>query len=1181
LYQTARFLAVQKSGVARDQRVPQWRAAFGAVLGLIVMVAAASYLVAQREAALRDAEREVRNLSLILADWVEDGFRSVEQLELGVAEWVRAEGITTPEEFRQRLSTREAHEALRARAATLRRIDRILFIDSAGGLIANSVSFPPPDINVAGRDYFEALRYGDGPDTFLSTPLRNQVDGKWTIFVACRIRGEDGRLLGIAGTAVDLQRFEAFFAKLSLGQASSVTLARRDGVLVARHPWVESFIGGSIAQSEIFTKLLPVHAGGVLRTRSPIDDVERVVGAQSLREYPLVAVATRAFQEVLAPWRREAWRVSFAVLLIEGFIALAVLLANRQSRIRSAAIQAETELAVLLEREVAASALAERDDALRAIFDNGTVGIAEVDTAEYRFIRVNARFCEMTGRTEVELLGGLGPVDVIHPEDPEADLVGWRTVGVVAGFQDVEKRYLRPDGSVVWVRLSIAVSARNAAGQPTRCVALAQDITASRAAAEQLRASEEMLRLGMEVGRIGAYSRDVNGDIRCGAETRALHGLPEGVNPIPTATWLATILPQDRERIVAELADARARCLSEASFQYRFRRAVDGQIRHIEARARYQHDTEGRTIGAIGVVVDVTEAREAEALLRLCLEVGRIGTFHHDFTKGSVTLGAEARAIYGLPDGGSLSEREWWAPVLVDDRKRLRAEVARGLAARDPEGGCDYRVLHGSDGSLRHIEARARYQYGADGKPVAAVGVVIDVTERCQAEERIAHLAHHDTLTGLPNRLLFRERMDNAIARARRGKGFAVLCLDLDRFKEVNDALGHPIGDALLCAVANRLRAELRETDTLARLGGDEFAVIQSSANQPCEATALARRLVEAVSAPFHIGNHQISVGTSIGAAVAPDDGLDPDALLRAADMALYRAKADGRGTWHFFEPGMDARIQMRRALELDLRRALASEEFEVHYQPIVRVATRQVSGLEALVRWRHPERGLVPPDRFIPLCEEIGLIVPLGEYVLARACADAVQWPGAPKIAVNLSPAQFTSPGLVEAVSTALAATGLEPERLELEITETVMLQENEVTLATLYRLKALGVRIAMDDFGTGYSSLSYLQRFPFDKVKIDRCFIRDLGQSRQSNAIVRAMADLCGGLDMITTAEGVETEEQFAVLRRKGCDEAQGYLFSRPLPGCEIPKMLANLDAVAEHAENALSAVVPQVVV
>jgi diguanylate cyclase (GGDEF)-like protein len=453
------------------------------------------------------------------------------------------------------------------------------------------------------------------------------------------------------------------------------------------------------------------------------------------------------------------------------------------------------------------------------------------------------------------------------------------------------------------------------------------------------------------------------------------------------------------------------------------------------------------------------------------------------------------------------------------------------------------------------------------------MGVVIDVTERCQAEERIAHLAHHDTLTGLPNRLLFRERMDNAIARARRGKGFAVLCLDLDRFKEVNDALGHPVGDALLCAVADRLRAGLRETDTLARLGGDEFAVIQSSANQPCEATALARRLVEAVSAPFHIGSHQISVGTSIGAAVAPDDGLDPDALLRAADMALYRAKADGRGTWHFFEPEMDARIQMRRALELDLRRALASEEFEVHYQPIVRVATRRVSGLEALVRWRHPERGLVPPDRFIPLCEEIGLIVPLGEYVLARACADAMQWPGAPKVAVNLSPAQFTSPGLVEAVSTALAATGLEPERLELEITETVMLQENEATLATLYRLKALGIRIAMDDFGTGYSSLSYLQRFPFDKVKIDRCFIRDLGQSRQSNAIVRAMADLCGGLGMITTAEGVEAEEQFAVLRRKGCDEAQGYLFSRPLPGCEIPRMLKALEAAAEHVEDASS--------
>jgi diguanylate cyclase (GGDEF)-like protein len=436
-----------------------------------------------------------------------------------------------------------------------------------------------------------------------------------------------------------------------------------------------------------------------------------------------------------------------------------------------------------------------------------------------------------------------------------------------------------------------------------------------------------------------------------------------------------------------------------------------------------------------------------------------------------------------------------------------------------------------------------------------------DITEQRQAEERIAHIAHHDALTGRPNRVLFRKRLDTALAGARRGQSFALLCLDLDRFKEVNDTLGHPVGDALLCAVAERLQGELRETDTLARLGGDEFAIIQAGVEAAGEATALARRLVETIGAPFELDGHQVVVGTSIGITLAPGDGLDADALLKAADLALYRAKGEGRGRWRFFEPEMDERVQQRRALELDLRRALVEGEFELYYQPIVEVASRRVSGLEALLRWHHPERGIVGPDSFIPLAEEIGLIVPIGEWVLKRACAEAVTWPGAPKVAVNLSPAQFANRGLVDAVAAALRGSGLDPARLELEITETVMLEGTEATLATLHQLKALGVSIAMDDFGTGYSSLSYLQRFPFDKVKIDRSFIRNLDQSRQSNAIVRAVTGMCIGLDMTTTAEGVETEAQFEALLREGCREAQGYLFSRPCPATEIRALLARI--------------------
>jgi diguanylate cyclase (GGDEF)-like protein len=433
------------------------------------------------------------------------------------------------------------------------------------------------------------------------------------------------------------------------------------------------------------------------------------------------------------------------------------------------------------------------------------------------------------------------------------------------------------------------------------------------------------------------------------------------------------------------------------------------------------------------------------------------------------------------------------------------------------------------------------------------------LAEQHRAAAKIAHLAHHDALTGLANRTLFRTRMDEAAARARRGEGFAVLCIDLDHFKDVNDSLGHAAGDLVLQEVTARLQAAVRETDTIARLGGDEFAVVQAKVTRAADATTLAQRLVETLCAPYEVEGHSISIGASIGISLAPDDGLEADQLMRHADLALYRAKADGRGCMRFFETEMNARALLRRSLQLDLQRALAAGEFEVFYQSQVGIPSRRLTGFEALLRWRHPERGLVPPDRFIPQAEEMGLIVPLGEWVLRDACRTAASWAGPWKVAVNLSPVQFASSRLVGAVAAALAGSGLNPTRLELEITETVMLQNTEATLATLHQLKALGVSIALDDFGTGYSSLSYLQRFPFDTVKIDGSFIRNLEASKVSLAIVRAVTDLCSALGMATIAEGVETEAQWQALRRLGCTDAQGYLFSRPCPAAELTDLLA----------------------
>ena len=454
------------------------------------------------------------------------------------------------------------------------------------------------------------------------------------------------------------------------------------------------------------------------------------------------------------------------------------------------------------------------------------------------------------------------------------------------------------------------------------------------------------------------------------------------------------------------------------------------------------------------------------------------------------------------------------------------------------------------------------HQPMADGGWVATYE---DITERRRSEARIAFMARHDSLTGLPNRVLFGEKIEEAIAGAGRDGGFSVLCLDLDRFKQVNDTLGHHLGDELLRSVAQRLRDCVRDVDTVSRLGGDEFAIVQRGLHRPEDAALLARRIVELLSAPYDVAGHRVTIGASIGISLAPGDGVTCDKLLKSADVALYRAKADGRGTWRFFEAEMDARLQARRILELDLRDAIEKDEFELYYQPIYDLEHDRVSGFEALLRWRHPTRGLVMPAEFIALAEEIGLIIPIGEWVLRRACAQARDWPAHVTVAVNVSASQFKGTSLIQTAKNALAAAGLPAHRLELEVTESVLLADNVATLAILHTLRGLGIRVAMDDFGTGYSSLSYLRAFPFDKIKIDRSFIQDLTASGGPGPIVRAIRTLAECLNMRTTAEGVETYEQLKWLRDEGCHEAQGFYFSRPAPAAAIPELLERLRGVS----------------
>jgi diguanylate cyclase (GGDEF)-like protein/PAS domain S-box-containing protein len=515
------------------------------------------------------------------------------------------------------------------------------------------------------------------------------------------------------------------------------------------------------------------------------------------------------------------------------------------------------------------------------------------------------------------------------------------------------------------------------------------------------------------------------------------------------------------------------------------------------------------------------------------------------------------------------AERFWGIPrhlLIGHTSKEVFPEAeAENIEARDTEllrtGEPlfeEREILTRRDG-LRSVFSRRLMLKNERDQAQYILGVVDDVSERKLAEAKIAHLAHYDPLTQLPNRTLFREQLEKELSFVQRGAQLAVLYLDLDHFKSINDTLGHSVGDELLKEVSQRLRSCLRDGDLIARLGGDEFAVVRTGLEDPEEAEELAQHLRQAVSSSvYDLNGHQTTTDLSIGIALAPGDGHAIDDLLKHADLALYGAKAEGRASYRYYEPEMNARMRRRRALETDLRSAVANGEFALHYQPIIDLRTGRITSCEALLRWTHPERGIVPPQEFIPVAEDTGLINAIGEWVLRRACADAMAWPKHVRVAVNVSPVQFHNPALGLTIVTSLRESGLPPQRLEIEITESVLMQNNEPTMAVLRSLHDLGVRICMDDFGTGFSSLSYLRSFPFEKIKIDRCFINDLGRTVEAAPLVQAIVNLAKTLRMTTTAEGVETPDQERILRAAGCDEMQGYLHGPPQSVSAITELI-----------------------
>jgi diguanylate cyclase (GGDEF)-like protein/PAS domain S-box-containing protein len=556
--------------------------------------------------------------------------------------------------------------------------------------------------------------------------------------------------------------------------------------------------------------------------------------------------------------------------------------------------------------------------------------------------------------------------------------------------------------------------------------------------------------------------------------------------------------------------------------------------------------------GIIGLRVDITELKQREASFRLLFDSNPVPMIVCALD-GEHILGVNDAAVehygYSRAEFEKLTIRSLQAfgsePPWASDRSQdeLAARTWKHVKA---------------DGTLIDLAIYSRHLVYGDQPAVLLA--LMDITERKRAEARLAFMAQHDGLTGLPNRNLLRQRMDELLQLTRRSADkAAVMILGLDSFKAVNDTLGHGIGDKLLRGVAKRLRSTLREEDTLARLNSDEFVIVQTGLTRPEDAVLLARRLLEAIGDPYLLDGHSVVVGASIGIAMAPGDGEESEKLLKNADMALSRAKNEQRGTFSFFEAGMDARAQSRRKIETDLRDAIQNDVLRPYYQPLIDLSSGRITGFEALVRWPHPERGMIAPAEFIPVAEETGLIDALGGLMLRRACLDAALWPDDVRVAVNLSPLQFRGGNLLPVVMDALKQSGLPAKRLELEITETLLLEKSSQVLATLHALRALGVRISMDDFGTGYSSLSYLRSFPFDKIKIDQSFVRDLAANRDAQAIVRSIISLGVGLGVTITAEGVETEAELDCLRSEGCHEGQGFLFSQARPNAEIVGLLS----------------------
>ncbi len=1104
----------------------------------------ASRIISQRLEVLAESRKDTANLTSSLIQQAELIFRSSDAILTGIVERLEHDPLSS--EARLRLKALFVDEVHRSSSQFI----SFAVVDSDGAMIVGSGE-DKDQRSFSDREYFSYHRAHDDRDLHIGGPIRARTVEGWLIPVTRRFNRPDGAFGGVAVAAINPNYFQELYDRLELVDNSAVALVSLSGPLLARRPFIKANVGRDMSSSGIF-KQLKIAPAGTVELASSADGVVRLNSYEQGQTYPIFIAVAQDTAKLLGPWKQWALRRLGATAAITLLILLIGLIAWRATR-------------TLVTNSIK---LRETNARFDAALVNMSTGLSMFDV-DGRLTVWNDRYVELYGMSPEVIRQGASIYSIVEHRKQEGNL----DLDVEAYVGEFRQKLIDfgRSSSTSLVKNGVTVSVVNTAIEGGGWVAMHNDIT------ERVRHEDALFQQATELARTNMRF------------DTALSNMSQGISMFDQDRRLAVWnqryaefyrLPENLLRVGTHLneitADLVARGILKGDTS---RSAIDRKIAGMDQYSinsqRIEEFSDGRSIlvsrqpmadgGWVATHEDITErVRSEEELREQAAELERINT-RFDAALSTMTQGLcmfddqkrlvvwndRYAEIYQVP-ADLLKVGTPYEAIITN---RLARGVLKGQSNAPTIKKKVLELVGLSPDSSRVDEL-------ADGRfvlltrqPMEGGGwlsVIEDITERRRAEAEIVYLARHDVLTGLANRAEFNARLEEASKRLKRkGVPVTVIMLDLDKFKAVNDTLGHPAGDQLLVEVGRRLQSTLRETDVLARLGGDEFAIIQEGGPDQHEgAIALSLRIIQAISQPFDLDGHQASVGTSIGIALAPEHGIEPEELLKSADLALYSTKASGRNDFRIYHATMLEVAHTQQSAEGELREAIAREEFELHYQPVVDAKTRRVCGAEALVRWQHPIRGLIAPDQFIPLAESTGLIVPLGEWILQRACADAASWPMHVKVAINISAIQFKAGNLFEIILCTLVETGLAPERLELEITETSLLDNQEAHLTTIRQLKNLGVSIALDDFGTGYSSVTYLTNFPFDKIKIDRTFTQGVLTRRDCAAVVSSVLALAQGLGAITTVEGIETEEQFEYMREAGVDLAQGYLFGRPVP-------------------------------